>query len=77
VSEQPGRGLDRIGWYVATLHSLLGHDKTAAYIGAEAGDRENCLICAYEQGPDARKREAVIEALMAPRDSSTGGMPGG
>ncbi len=77
MSEQPGRGLDRIGWYIATMHSLLGHDKTAVFIGAPIGDRENCLICQYEQSPDARKKQAVIDALMASQDGSTGGMPGG
>jgi len=60
-------GLDLIGWYIATLHSLIGHDKAASFIGAPIGDRQHCLICQYEHSPDDRKRQAVIDAL-APQD---------
>ena len=43
--------MDTIGWYVATMHSLLGHDKTAAFIGQPPGDKDTCLICQYERYP--------------------------
>ena len=59
--------MDTIGWYVATMHSLIGHDKTAAFIGQPSGDKDACLICQYERSPDERKRQAVINAL-APRE---------
>ena len=44
-------GLDTIGWFIATLHSQLGHDKAAAVIGASVGDKSACVICQYEQYP--------------------------
>ena len=31
-------GPDTIGWFIATLHSQLGHDKAAAVIGQPPGD---------------------------------------
>jgi hypothetical protein len=58
--------MDTIGWFIATLHNLLGHDKAAAAMGVPAGDKRQCLICQYEQRPDDLKRQAVIRAL-APR----------
>ena len=36
--------MDPIGWYIATLHSLLGHDKTAAVLGQPAGGKDQCVI---------------------------------
>jgi hypothetical protein len=65
VSDSPGaaRGLDTIGWFIATLHSRLGHDKAAAVIGVSPGDKSACLICQYEAAPDDVKRQAVIRAL--------------
>lgn len=75
MSGQPDSGMDPVGWFIATMHSLLGHDKTAAVIGAPAGSRQHCLICQYEQSRDSRKRQAVIEAIGHP-GSSTGGITG-
>lgn len=54
---------DAIGWYVATMHQLLGHDKAAAALGVPAGDEGACLICACERDPSPERRRAVAEAL--------------
>jgi hypothetical protein len=66
--ERPPAGMDRIGWYIATLHSMLGHAKTAQFIGQpeEPGDRELCIICAYERQPTPARRQAVIDAIGSP-----------
>lgn len=58
--------LDATGWYIALLHSLLGHDTAARALGVPPGDKAACLICAYERRPDEAARQAVIDAL-APR----------
>jgi hypothetical protein len=58
--------MDLIGWFIATLHSLQGHDKAAAMIGQEPGDKRLCVICRYERYPTDENRAAVIAAL-APR----------
>lgn len=55
--------MDTIGWFIATLHNLVGHDMTAAMIGAPIGNKAACLICQYEAAPDDLKRQAVIRAL--------------
>jgi hypothetical protein len=55
--------VDTIGWFIATLHQLIGHDKTAAVIGEPAGDKSACVICRFERGEETR--EAVIEAIGA------------
>ena len=59
----PEEGLDHIGWYIATLHHLLGHDKAAVVLGQDPGSREGCLICAHEAAPTAGSRAAVIAAI--------------
>lgn len=58
--------MDPIGWFLVTLHGLLGHDKAAAFIGQPAGDRDACVICAYERQPTAEARQAVIRAIGVP-----------
>lgn len=55
--------MDVIGWFIATLHQVLGHDKAAAYLGQLSGDRSDCVICAYERQPDDEHRSAVIAAI--------------
>jgi len=60
--------MDIIGWYIATMHNLLGHDTSAAFIGVPAGDKRACVICQYEKAPDDLTRQAVIRAL-APRET--------
>lgn len=64
--EQPGRGLDTIGWFIATTHQLLGHDKVAAVLGQPPGDRSQCVICAYEAEPTPERKQAVINAIGRP-----------
>ena len=57
-------GLDAIGWYMAMLHELLGHDKAAIVLGqAPGGDTSSCLICIYERDRTEEARQAVIRAL--------------
>jgi hypothetical protein len=42
--------MDTISWFLATMHQAIGHDKTAAYIGAAPGDKNECILCWYEAG---------------------------
>jgi hypothetical protein len=55
--------MDPIGWCIANLHQLLGHDKTAAVIGAAPGDKSACLLCQYEREPTDERRQAAYRAL--------------
>ena len=55
--------MDTIGWFIATLHGLLGHDQAAAFMGVPAGEKSECVLCEYERRPDDLKRQAVIRAL--------------
>jgi hypothetical protein len=55
--------MDRIGWFIATSHLLLGHDKAAAFLGVPLGDRSTCLLCQYEDNPTPARRQAVIDAI--------------
>lgn len=57
--------MDTLGWYIANLHRLLGHDKAAAVLDQPPGDRRACLICRYERDPTAKNRRAV-EVALAP-----------
>lgn len=56
--------LDTVGWYIATLHQMLGHRQTAAFLGQDAGDAAQCILCQYEKG--AVDKQAVIERLGVP-----------
>ncbi len=58
--------MDLIGWYLATMHSIVGHDTTARFIGAPTGDRAECVICRYDRNPTAENRRAVEQALSRP-----------
>jgi hypothetical protein len=62
--------VDTIGWFIATLHQLLGHGKAAAVLGQPPGDRAACLICQHEARPTAASRQAVIDAL-APKAAAS------
>jgi hypothetical protein len=53
--------MDTIGWFIATLHQLLGHHKCAAFLGEHPLDPGLCILCQYEKG-EATKAE-VIERL--------------
>ena len=57
---------DQVGVFLLNLHQSIGHDKTAAVIGAEAGDKAGCLMCAYEQDPTQERRMAVLAAMAPP-----------
>ena len=59
----PGAMMDAIGWFIATAHSVLGHDHTASLIGSLPGDRTDCLLCKYERERTEASRQAVIHAL--------------
>ena len=61
--------MDSIGWFIATTHQLLGHDKAAAVIGEPPGDKASCLLCQYEQAPGADQavlRQGVYDAIGSP-----------
>lgn len=58
--------MDQIGWFIATIHQMLGHDTGAAWMGVPAGNKDDCLICQYERHPTDITRQAVVDALAAP-----------
>lgn len=55
--------MDAIGAYIARLHTLLGHDKAAAVIGADPGNKDDCLLCAWDRDPSPERKAAVEDAL--------------
>lgn len=55
--------MDPVGWYIVTMHQMLGHDVAAAAMGVPAGDKSQCVICDYEKTPTTENRKAVIAAL--------------
>lgn len=55
--------MDQIGWLIATLHQLIGHDAAAAVLGQPPGDKAACLLCQYEADPTQERRAAVIAAV--------------
>jgi len=63
-------GFDAIAWFIATTHQLLGHDKTAAVLGQDPGNKADCLICLYEREPTAANKQAVIDALSNREESN-------
>jgi DNA-binding transcriptional ArsR family regulator len=65
-------GMDPIGWFIATSHQLLGHDKTAALIGV--APRGECLLCEYERNPSDGLRQTVIETIGRPSADPESGM---
>jgi hypothetical protein len=50
--------MDQIGWFIATLHQLLGHDKAAVFLGQPPYNKNTCVLCLYERG-DATKQDVV------------------
>jgi hypothetical protein len=58
--------MDAIGWYIATMHQLLGHDAASAWLDVPPGDRSACTLCAYEADPTPERRAAVLAALANP-----------
>ena len=65
----PSGGLDSIGWFIATTHQLIGHDKTAAVIGQPPGNRDDCIICQYETNPTPENKAAVEAAIGNPTEN--------
>ena len=59
--------MDPIGAFIATAHQILGHDVTAAVIGAQLGDKTLCLLCQYEKDPTGERRQAVVDAIGVAR----------
>jgi hypothetical protein len=57
--------LDTVGWFIATLHQLLGHRSAARFLGQAVGD-STCILCQYEKG--AATREQVIERIGVDRE---------
>jgi hypothetical protein len=57
--------MDTIGWFIATTHQLLGHDKTANMIGQPvfSGDHDNCPMCIYEKNPTDENKFYVELAI--------------
>ena len=55
--------MDTVGWFIATLHQMLGHRAAGVYLGMpyEEGEERDCLLCKYEKG-EATKDE-VEEAI--------------
>lgn len=53
--------MDIIGWYIATLHQLLGHDKAAAMLGQPPYNKATCILCLYERGKATKQQ--VIAAI--------------
>jgi hypothetical protein len=48
------RQFDGLDWYICTLHEMLGHNSTAAYLGQPPGDRDQCILCQFEAGKVTR-----------------------
>lgn len=59
--------MDEIGVFIATLHGLLGHAKTAAYLGQDPGSMAErmteCKLCIYEHDPSPENKRDVEQAL--------------
>ena len=63
----PVNRLDTIGWYIATMHQLLGHRAAANFLGesVEEGEVAQCILCRYEKG-EATKDEVIERIGVAP-----------
>jgi hypothetical protein len=57
--------VDAIGWFIANLHAMLGHEKAAAVMGVPAGDTAACVICRYERTRSEEDRQVVLDLLRA------------
>jgi hypothetical protein len=49
--------MDTIGWYLATLHQMLGHRAAAAVLGqpVQEGEQADCILCKFEKGEATRE----------------------
>ena len=57
-------GLDRFGYFVLTLHDLMGHVATARYLGQDIGDESQCIACRYSNGDKGVTKQMVIDQVM-------------
>lgn len=57
--------MDPIGYYIATLHGLLGHDKAAAVVGEPPYNKNTCILCLYERGKASQ--DEVVAAIGVSR----------
>ena len=55
--------MDAIGWFIATTHEMLGHEKAAAVIGVPPGDPAACVICRFERTRSEEDRQVVLDVL--------------
>jgi len=55
--------VDTIGWFIANLHEVLGHEKAAAVMGVPVGDQAACVICRYERTRSEEDRQVVLDVL--------------
>ena len=53
--------LDALGALVANLHAILGHDKAAAFLGTDVGDKSVCILCLYDQARASRQDRLGVE----------------
>jgi hypothetical protein len=47
--------MDTVGWYICTLHQMLGHRTAARILGEPVGDMAQCVLCRYEKGEATRE----------------------
>lgn len=57
--------MDTIGWYIATTHQMLGHDKAAAVLGQPPLNKNACILCLFERGKATK--DQVIAAIGVAR----------
>lgn len=55
--------MDIFDWFIAVLHQMIGHDKTAIVLSQPPGDRADCILCAYERHPTPAMMDRVITAF--------------
>lgn len=61
--------MDQLDSFIVQLHVMLGHDKTAAYLGVPPGDRAGCALCHPELVNAVTQTEAmntIADAHPAP-----------
>lgn len=55
--------MDTIGWFIATLHQIMGHDKAAAVLGQAPYNKNMCILCQYERGDAGITKQMVIDRI--------------
>jgi hypothetical protein len=60
--------MDTVGWYIATLHQMMGHRPAARFLGMpiEEGEENDCVLCQFERG--AATKEEVERAIGERRE---------